>query len=196
MDGAWLARMRWRWRGALLWPAFVAATIADAFVGHLLPPAGDTQSVVAAALLGFVLNVIALVLLSRPIAAALRIVRAELPVVVARNYAGAVAVALVAGGLLAAGLTHRTSVVGDQRAMQDAIERAQAWIGDRAPAEFARNVGHTDTYAIERGIYRTCVPSGVRPRSYCVIVDTSAPFPRGVRFAGYEPNSEFASGMG
>jgi hypothetical protein len=80
--------------------------------------------------------------------------------------------------------------------MQDAITRARAWIGDRAPAEFRRNVDHTDTYAIERGIYRTCVPSAVRPRSYCVIVDTSAPFPNGVRFAGYEPNSEFAAGTG
>jgi len=196
MDGAWLARMRWRWRGALLWPTFVTATVAEAVIGHLLPPAGDTQSLVAAALLGFVLNVIALVLLSRPLAAALRIIRAELPVVVARNYAGTVAVILVAGALLAAGLTHRSSVVVDRRAMQDAIERAQAWIGDRAPAEFARNVEHTNTYSIERGIYRTCVPSAVRVRSYCVIVNTSVPFPRGVRFAGYEPNSEFASGMG
>ncbi len=196
MDGAWLARMRWRWRGASLWPAFVAATIAEAVIGHLLPPAGDAQSLVAAGLLGFVLNVIALVLLSRPVGAALRLVRADLPVVVARDYAGTLAVTLVAGGLLAVGLMHRGSVVGDQHAMVDAIRRAQAWIGDRAPAEFRRNVEHTDTYAIEHGIYRTCVPSAVQARSYCVIVDTSVPFPRGVRFAGYEPNSEFAAGTG
>ncbi len=196
MDGAWLARMRWRWRGALLWPAFVAATVADAAIGHSLPPAGDTQSLVAAALLGFVLNVIALVLLSRPFGVALRLAQPELPVVVARDYAGTLAVTLVSAALLAVGLVHRDSVVGDQHAMQDAIQRAQAWIGDRAPAEFASNVEHTNTYAIEHGLYRTCVPSVVRARSYCVIVDTSVPFPRGVRFAGYEPNSEFAAGTG
>ncbi len=196
MERAWLARMRWRWRGALLWPAVVVATVADAVTGHLLPPAGDAETLVAAALLGFVLNVIALVLLSRPVAAALTRLRPDMPSVVARNYAGTVAVMLVTGGLLAIGLMHRGSVVGDRRAMEDAIERAQAWIGDRAPAEFASNVEHTDTYAIEHGIYRTCVPSAVRARNYCVIVDTSVPFPRGVRFAGYEPNTEFAAGTG
>ena len=180
----------------MLWPAVVIATIADAVIGHLLPPAGDAETVVAAGLLGFVLNVLALVLLSRPFSAALRRARGELPNVVARDYAGTIAVMLVTGGLLAVGLMHRGSVLGDRHAMQDAIERAQAWIGDRAPAEFASNVAHTDTYAIEHGIYRTCVPSAVRARVYCVIVDTSLPFPRGVRFAGYEPNSELAAGTG
>ena len=44
--------------------------------------------------------------------------------------------------------------------MRDATARAQAWIGDRAPAEFRRNVEELDTYAIQPGsVYRTCVPS-------------------------------------
>ena len=196
MERAWLARMRWRWRGALLWPAVMTATVADAVIGHQLPPAGDTETLIAAALLGFVFNVIALLLLSRPVGAVLRRFRTDMPGVVARDYAGAVAVMAVTGGLLAVGLVHRDSVLGDRHAMEDAIHRAQAWIGDRAPAEFAGNVEHTDTYAIEHGIYRTCVRSAVRASSYCVIVDTSVPFPHGVRFAGYEPNSEFGAGTG
>src|SRR3954447_20991982 len=34
----WPARMRWRLRGAWLWPAFVAFTVADGVLLHLLPP--------------------------------------------------------------------------------------------------------------------------------------------------------------
>ena len=62
--------------------------------------------------------------------------------------------------------------------MQDAIKRAQAYIGDRAPAEFRRNLAYVDTFAIQPGsIYRTCVPSDYRRRTYCVIVKTTCRSP-------------------
>jgi hypothetical protein len=84
-----------------------------------------------------------------------------------------------------------------QRAMRDAIARAQAWIGDRAPAEFRRNVEFVSTLAIEQGsIYRTCVPSDDRTRTYCVIVKTHLPFARSVSFDGYESNAVFSAGTG
>ena len=103
----------------------------------------------------------------------------------------------VAGGLLAAGLIHHPTIVQHRRAMRDAIVRAQAWIGDRAPAEFRRNVQWVSTFTIEPGhLFRTCVPSDRRARTYCVIVDTALPFARSVRFAGYEPNSVFSEGVG
>ena len=195
MDGAWLARMRWRRRGAWLWPVFVATTIVDAVIGHLLPPAGDTQTLFAAALLGLVGNVLAVLLLSRPLGALLRRGRPDLPAVVARNYAGAGAVAFVAVVLLSIGLVHHSSIVGDRRSMEDAIVRAQAYIGDRAPAAFRGNVQMTSTYAIEPGaIYRVCVLSVDRRRTYCVVVKTQLPFERSVTFAGYEPNSMFSLG--
>jgi hypothetical protein len=195
MDGAWLARMRWRRRGAWLWPVFVAMTLVDAVIGHLLPPAGDTQTLFAAALLGLVGNVVAVLLLSRPLGALLRRSRPDLPDLVARNYAGTGAVAFVAIVLLSIGLVHHASIVGDRRSMEDAIVRAQAYIGDRAPAAFRRNVQMTSTYAIEPGaIYRVCVLSVDRRRTYCVVVKTQLPFERSVTFAGYEPNSMFSLG--
>jgi hypothetical protein len=88
MDGAWLHRMRWRRRGAWLWPMFVALTVADAVIGHLLPPAGDSQTLVGAGLLALVLNLIAVILLSRPFGGLLRRFRRDLPSIVARDYAG------------------------------------------------------------------------------------------------------------
>jgi hypothetical protein len=197
MDGAWLARMRWRRRGAWLWPAFAAAIVVDAVLGHVLPPSGETQTVLAAALAGCVLNLIAVVLLSRPVGMLIRRARPDLPKVVARDYGGTVVVLTVTAVLLLAGVLHRPSVLEHKRAMQDAIVRAQAWIGARAPAEFRRNVEFVSIFAIEPGnIYRTCVPSEDRTRTYCVIVKTRLPFAQSVSFDGYESNSVFAAGAG
>jgi hypothetical protein len=197
MDGAWLHRMRWRRRGAWLWPAFAALTIADAVIGHLLPPAGDSQTLVAAGLLALVLNLIAVILLSRPLGALLRRFRRDLPSIVARDYVGTWVVTIIAAALLVAGLAHRPSVLSRRNTMNDAIARAQAWIGDRAPAEFRRNLQFVDTFAIQPGsIYRTCVPSDDRKRTFCVVVKTNLPFARSVSFAGYEPNSVMERGTG
>ncbi len=197
MDGARLARMRWRRRGAWLWPAFVAITLADAVVGHALPPSGETQTVMGAALVACFLNLITVVLLSRPLGALLRRFRPDLPKVVARDYGGTTAIAVVAAVLLTAGLVHRPSLLEHERAMADAIARAQAWIGARAPAEFRRNVRFVSTLAIEPGsMYRTCVPSYRGSRTYCVIVKVHMPFAQSVSFDGYESNSVFSAGSG
>jgi hypothetical protein len=173
------------------------ATAADGVIGHALPPAGETQTAAGAVLVGLVLNLIAVLLLSRPLGALLRHFRGDLPVLVARNYAGAWAVLLVTAALLTAGLLHRPTIAAHQRALSDALARAAAWIGDRAPATFRANVVHMDTYAIEPGsIYRTCVASVDGARTYCVIVKDRLPFAQSVSFGGYEPNSVFAEGAG
>jgi hypothetical protein len=196
VDSGWLERVRWRHRGAWLWPVFVVAILADGLLEHLRPPASDTQSIASAALVGLVLNLLAVLLLSRPIGALIRRARGDLPTVVARNYAGTTVVVAVSLALLAAGLVHHGSVVANRNAMRDATTRAQAWIGARAPAEFRRHVELADTFAIEPGsIYRTCVPGRDFGHSYCVIVKTHLPFSRSVRFDGHTPNAVFAEGV-
>lgn len=197
MDGAWLHRIRWRRRGAWLWPAFAALTIAEAFVLHALPMEGDGQSVFGAGLIALVLNLIAVILLSRPLGAVLRRARPDLPGIVARDYAGTAVITVIAAAFLTAGILHHSTLVAQRSAMDDAIRRAQAYIGDRAPAEFRRNLQTVDTFVIQPGsIYRTCVPSDRRPRTYCVIVKRKLPFARSVSFAGYEPNSVMSAGAG
>jgi len=180
-----------------MWPAFAAFTVLDAVVGHLLPPSGETQRLIGALVAAIVVNVLVVVLLSWPLGALLRRVRRDLPVVVARDYAGTALVAGVAAVMLAVGIIHHGTVVAHRQAMQDAITRAQAWIGDRAPAEFRRNLSYVSTVAIEPGaIYRTCVISVDHRRTYCVIVRTWLPFQSSVSFAGYESNDVFAQGTG
>jgi hypothetical protein len=194
MDGGWLARMRWRRRGAWLWPMFVAATLIDGLLVHALPLAGSSQSVYGGVVLALVFNLLAVLFLSRPLGALLRRRRRDLPVGVARNYAGTGAVLLVAAAMLCLGLLHRPSMLAEQRTRDDAIVRAQAFIGDHAPATFQANLGHPDTYTIQPGIYRTCVPSRDGRRTYCVVVRTALPLARSVTFAGYEPNAILSEG--
>ena len=172
-------------------------TVVDGLVGHARPASGDSESVAAGAIAGLLLNLLAVLLLSRPLGALLRRFRADLPSVVARNYAGTSVVFAVTVLLLAAGLLNHSSVVDNEKAMRDATARAQAWIGDRAPAEFRRNVTLPDTFAIQPGsISRTCVPNRDGSRSFCVIVETHLPFAKSVRFDGHEPNTVFAHGAG
>ncbi len=195
MDAVWPRRLRWRRRGAWLWPAFVAATVVDAVIGHVLPASGDAESLVGAGVVALFLNLIAVILLSRPLGMALRRHRKDLPFIIARDYGGTAAVTVVTLAILAAGLINHASVMNDQSAMKDAIARAQAWIGARAPQEFRQDVAYVSTFAIQPGrIYRECVPGARTRRTYCVVVDESRPFPSGVRFGGYEPNSLFSLG--
>src|SRR5579871_6907498 len=102
MDAAWPRRVLWRRRGAWMWPAFVATVALDGVIGHHLPPAGETEGAFAGALAGLVLNVICVILLSRPVAALLRRMRPDLPLIVARDRAGTAIVAAVALALLGA----------------------------------------------------------------------------------------------
>ncbi len=44
-------RLRWRLRGAVLWPTFAVLTVADGVLLHLLPIAGDVIGLVPALLL-------------------------------------------------------------------------------------------------------------------------------------------------
>ena len=197
MDGGWFVRLQWRHRGAWLWPVFVTMTVVDAIVGHALPPAGDSQSLAAAGVGALVVNLLGVLFLSRPLGMLLRRARRDLPNVVARNYAGTGVVLAISLAFVSAGLVHHATVVSNQNALRDATARAQAWIGARAPAEFRRHVWQLDTYTIQAGsVYRTCVPSADGRRTYCVIVKTYLPFARSVSFAGYEPNSVFAEGVG
>ncbi|MGO9823392.1 MAG: hypothetical protein ACLPTJ_22400 [Solirubrobacteraceae bacterium] len=195
MEAAWLARMRWRRRGAWLWPTFAAATVLDGALLHALPAAGATQTLVGGIVAGMVFNVLAVLLLSRPLGVLVRRARPDMPVVVARNYAGTFAVLFVSAVMLAIGLAHHSTVVAQQRALDDAVMRAEAYIGDRAPAQFRVNVTHTNTYTIQAGaVYRTCVPNRAGTRSYCVIVKTKLPLAQSVVPAGYEPNSVLSEG--
>ena len=196
MEAAWIARARWRWRGAWLWPTFVIAALIDGVIATIRPFVGDRQSFAGGVLAGLVINLLAVLFCSRGFGLMLRRRRTDMPVGVARNYGGTAAVVLVSAGLLAAGMARHPGIVANQRALRDAVVRAAAYIGDRAPETFRVDAQRTDTFTIQAGaIYRTCVLSQDGRRSYCVIVRPHLPSARSVVFDGYEPNWLFAEGV-
>ena len=178
-----------------MWPAFVATAALDGLIAALRPFIGDRQSFAGGMLAGLILNLLVVVLASRPLGRLFRRYADAMPRLVAANYGGTIAVGLVSAGLLAIGLVRHAGIIDSRRVLTDAVVRAQAYIGDHAPAEFRVNVAHTDVYVIEQGArYRVCVPSRDRPRYYCVVVNPGLPLGESVSYAGSEPNQTLSTG--
>jgi uncharacterized membrane protein YhaH (DUF805 family) len=186
MVGGRMARLRWRLRGAWLWPSFLALVIVDALVGHALPAAGSSQSLVGAGLIALFLMLIAIVALAPALGMLVRRVRGDMPRVVARDYGGTAAIVTVSTALLAAGLIHHSTVAADQATQSRALASARAYIRRHAPRQFATDTRNTDTHAIQPGsIYRVCALNLGDTRDWCVVVNTRYGT---VKFAGYESN--------
>jgi hypothetical protein len=197
MDGARITRLRWRLHGAWMWPSFVVLTLLDGGLVHWLPLSGDTQSPMIGWLIGLFGGLVAIVLLAPALGYGLRRVRPDMPRVVARNYAGTGALMGLTLIVLIAGLAHHSTINNDRRALQDAIARAQAYIGAHAQRQFQVNLSQADAFELQPPtIYRVCVPNRRQTRTYCVIVRRDRPFGRSVSFSGYEPNSVLSEGTG
>lgn len=195
MEAGWLARARWRRRGAWLWPTFVATAVLDGIVAATRPFVGDSQSFYGGLLAGLILNLLAVLLLSPAVGRVLRRRRGDMPTEIARNYAGTIVVATITGLLLASGVVRHGAIVDRRQALRDAVVRAEAYIGDHAPREFRVNAYDTNTYVIESGlVYRTCVASRYRNRYYCVVVRPRMPASQSVKPAGSEPNQSLSLG--
>lgn len=197
MDLTWLVRMRWRLLGAWMWPSFIVLAAADGVIGHVLPPAGGAESVVGGIVLGLVLNLLCVVVLGPLLGRALRARRGDLPVAIARNYAGTVCIVLVTAGFAFIGALHHAQITRDRATLHDAAVRAAAWIGDHAPARFQAGAASLDSYVLLAGsVYRECVKAtrGGPPHDYCVIVYEARNGSAFVRPAGSESNETLSRG--
>ena len=174
MENVRLTRLRWRLRGAWMWPTFAALTVFDALLLGALPIAGETgPDFVPGLLLAGFLNLIAVAAIAPLVGLALRRRRTGLPRMVANDYAGTALVVAVAGVLLAAGLLHRPAVQAAKRDRAAQLAAAQRYVLARAPAEYRAHVALADTVRLDSDLFRTCVP-GARPeRALCLFVDTS-----------------------
>ena len=201
MDAAPLTRIRWRLRGAWLWPSFVVLLIADAAIATWRPAFADHGSVVAGVLQGWIPSLAGVAILSPALGWGLRQFRSDMPKVVARDYAGAAICLLVTCALFAAGLIHHPVVVADQTALHDASASAEAYIGDHAPQRFMAGLHSLSTYALQPPeLYRVCArASADRAQAsgagwYCVIVNLAKPFAVSVKYDGSESNALLAQG--
>jgi hypothetical protein len=196
MDATPLVRLRWRLSGAWLWPSFFVLTLADAAIVYELPLSGDTsESLVGTWLLGAIFSLIGIALLGGVAGSLVRRRHPDMPRAVARNYGGTLVTLVITLALLAGGIVHHPVIVTDRAALQDAVARATAYIGDHAPPEFQSNLGAPITYEVQEPIiYRICVANLAGDRQYCVVVDRAQAFGRSVHFDGSESNRLLSQG--
>jgi len=173
MERASLTRLRWRLRGAWMWPAFAALTVVDGVLLHELPIASDGIALVPALLLSGFLNLF-VVAVAAPLSGRLvRRRRADLPKVVAADYAGAALLGAVTVALLVGGLLHRPAVERADRDLRLQAGAARDFMLTNAPPAVRARLGHADTIRLSDRFYRTCVPEGRPRRAFCVFVRTT-----------------------
>jgi hypothetical protein len=189
----WWTRLRWRLRGATMWPAFLAALVVDAALLRALPISGDTApDLFAAALLGFFFNLVAVAVGAPLLGRFVRRRRPALPKVVADDRAGTALIAGVAALLLAIGLVHRPAVQAHAHAFDLQAAAAREYVAERAPPPFRAHVDRMDTWTQGPGLYRTCVPGPTRRRAFCVFVNTRHDPPLVTGDRDQSPNSVLA----
>ncbi len=169
-----LRRLRWRLRGAWLWPTFVVALVVDVVLLHKLPIAGDGGTGwVPAFLLAGCLNIAAIAGLGGIGGWLLRRRRPDLPKVVADDRAGTALVLLVTAMFLGLGLAHRPALRDHTEDVRAQLLAAHEWFADQAPAAYRGNIAAVDSLQVAPELYRTCVPGSDPDRWLCIYLDTS-----------------------
>jgi hypothetical protein len=188
VERLWLTRLRWRMRGAWLWPAFLALTFVDGVLVALLPPyTGAPSTVLAAALLAGFANLF-LVAVAAPLAgAALRRRRRDLPRIIASDYAGVVLLAALTALIVVAGVAHRPAAADEADDRAAVLAAVHGYVTSQARS-WRSGLDRADAVQLAPEVYRACVPGSDPRRSLCLIVDTDQR-PAGVSLDGsMEPN--------
>jgi hypothetical protein len=184
----WLPRMRWRMRGAWMWPAFFALTLVDGILIELLPPYEGTPPGLPGALLlaGFA-NLLLLAVVAPFAGIALRRRRPDLPRQIARDYAGTALIATLTLVILVAGIAHRPAVAGEEDDTAALAAAVRGYVSAHAP-EWEPGLTRVDVREYAPDVFRACVPGNDPRRWLCLIVDTDRRPARVVRDDSMRPN--------
>jgi hypothetical protein len=166
-------RLRWRLRGALLWPAFFALIVLDGLLLTLLPPYGDDGpgDLLGGMLLAGFANLFVVAVLAPLAARVLRRARPGLPKVIAVDHAGTALLASLTVVLLALGLLHRPAVAGEREDEHAVAAALHAYVNASAP-EYARGLAAADRLRVQPELYRACVPGSDPKRPLCLFIET------------------------
>lgn len=191
MERASVTRLRWRLRGAWMWPTFVVLTVVNAVLLHALPIATDGIDLVPAALLSGFANLLVVAVLAPLSGRLVRRQRPDLPKAVAADYAGVTLLVAVTGALVVGGILHRPAVQRAERDLRVQAAAARTFLLTAAPPRVRSRLGAGDTIRLADGFYRTCVPEGRPRRAYCVFVRTSQNPPVVREDPDRTPNAEY-----
>jgi len=195
----WPARVRWRLRGAWMWPAFIAITLLDGVILHLLPPVRTGVDLVPGILLATFGNLILIGAIApwlarrtwrrRPAAEGGAPPRAQLEVLTDRIGTGLLVASVFA--VLAAGLAARPLVVSETEDTERNAKAFRAFVLSRGEPELERNLDTANTVRLSEDYFRTCIARDDRERFFCAFVDTSVQPPAVQGDQSAEPNSAF-----
>jgi hypothetical protein len=192
----WPTRMRWRLRGAWMWPSFVALTLLDGFLLHELPPVREGIELIPGILLATFGNLVLIGAVGpwlarrlwkrRPAADPAAPAKAQLDVLSDRIGTGLLVASVF--GILAAGLAARPTVVVETEERERAAEMLRGFVNAHGDAELRRNLEASDTARLADGYYRSCIPDDERERWTCFFLDATAERTKLIRDPSALPN--------
>lgn len=191
----WTRRLRWRFRGAWMWPAFVVLTIADGLLLHELPPQATGVDLVPALIVASFGNLFLIGVVAPWIARRLEERQTQAPeerelpfeVMVDRAATALLLAGLV--GVVAAGLAARPAVITETDATQANAKAIRAYVERHGTAEERRNLHAADTVRLSKGYFRTCVPRDDGRTAWCYFVDTRRKPPTVTKDPSAVPNA-------
>ncbi len=182
-----------------MWPSFIAITLLDGLILHLLPPVGTGIDLIPAILLATFGNLVVIGAAApwlarrtwkrRPAAEPGTPPRAQLEVLSDRIGTGLLVASVF--GVLAAGLAARPTVVSETEATEENARAVREFVLHTGDEELIRNLETANTVRLSDGYYRTCVSRDDRRSNYCLFVDTNRTPTDIVKDQSAEPNSTF-----
>jgi hypothetical protein len=191
VERVWSRRLRWRFRGAWQWPAFIVLTLVDGVLLSELPPWQDgPPGLFPGVLLAAFFNLIAVAVVAPFAGWLVRRRRPDLPRFIATDYAGAWLLGLITCALVAGGLAHRSDAAAES-AREQAVARAMHdYVVDKAP-EYSGGLDQIDAIREGPDRYRACVPGRDTRHALCLFV-TTGQNPPGIEVdPSQEPNGAF-----
>ena len=162
-----------------MWPTFIAVTLVDALILHLLPPIGEGVSFVPALLIATFGNLLLIAAVApwlakrmwkrRPAAEAGAPPRAQLEVLIDRIGTGLLVATIV--GVAVAGLAARPLVVAETDAKERAAKKLYAYVQENGDDELRRNLEASDMDKWFDGYFRACIPADDRRSWTCYLID-------------------------
>jgi hypothetical protein len=175
----WPTRMRWRLRGAWMWPSFIVLTLLDGLLLHLLPPVREGIEIIPGILLATFGNLILIGAVGpwlarrmwkrREAAEPGAPPKAQLEVLSDRIGTGLLVASVF--GILAAGLAARPLIVVETDQRERGAKALEDFVNVHGSAELRRNLEASDTARLADGYYRSCIPHDDRRRWSCYFID-------------------------
>jgi len=182
-----------------MWPSFIAVTLLDGLILHLLPPVRTGVDLIPAILLATFGNLFLIGAMGpwlarrlwsrRPAAQPGAPPKAQLEVLSDRIGTGLLLATVL--GVLAAGLAARPTVVSETEDTERNAEAFRALILHSGDDELVRNLETANTIRLREDYFRTCVARDDRRHYFCAFVDTSHHPARVQPDQSAEPNSAY-----